>query len=346
MQRRYARYPFLSAAREAVREADVDLAQLVAADDPAVERGLARVEYAVEEGRVGPLHRRPRTELLSYPVARVLVSLVDQPALTGRYAEAEARTAIERLREDTEADALRSAEGGALSLGDLLAEFDLEGAVTERREVAPGGGTGDRVFEVAVTAYLGLATDLEGAEWRLVNRDLADGSLPVTEEELYTLLERAVERRVAEGLPLDVPAVIGDELREEAGTVRELLAEVEVPRRFDTVDPEQFPPCVAALLSRVRDGERLSPTSRFALTGFLATAGMRVEEITALYGERVEEDAIRYQVERVRGEEPPTEYAPPSCATMQAQGDCVNMDERCETIAHPLAYYESALAER
>jgi DNA primase large subunit len=71
---------------------------------------------------------------------------------------------------------------------------------------------------------------------------------------------------------------------------------------------------------------------------------MSVPEIAALYGSTVEEEAVRYQAERLRGESPPTEYAPPSCATMQAQGDCVNMDERCETVAHPLAYYESALA--
>jgi DNA primase large subunit len=30
---------------------------------------------------------------------------------------------------------------------------------------------------------------------------------------------------------------------------------------------------------------------------------------------------------------------------MQSYGDCVNMDDRCETIAHPMAYYEQALDE-
>jgi DNA primase large subunit len=29
---------------------------------------------------------------------------------------------------------------------------------------------------------------------------------------------------------------------------------------------------------------------------------------------------------------------------MQAQGDCVNKDERCERIDHPLSYYDDAVA--
>jgi DNA primase large subunit len=28
---------------------------------------------------------------------------------------------------------------------------------------------------------------------------------------------------------------------------------------------------------------------------------------------------------------------------MQSYGDCVNMDDLCETISHPMAYYEAKL---
>jgi DNA primase large subunit len=56
-------------------------------------------------------------------------------------------------------------------------------------------------------------------------------------------------------------------------------------------------------------------------------------------------EQTRYQVDHIRGDTSPTEYSPPSCATMQSYGDCVNMDDRCETISHPMAYYEQALDE-
>jgi DNA primase large subunit len=53
-------------------------------------------------------------------------------------------------------------------------------------------------------------------------------------------------------------------------------------------------------------------------------------------------EAIKEQVAHVR-ENGTAEYPPPSCATMQAYGDCVNMDALCESITHPLEYYEERL---
>ncbi|MFB6172376.1 MAG: DNA primase regulatory subunit PriL [Haloarculaceae archaeon] len=340
MQRRHARYPFLAEARETVRQADVDLAALVASGDPAVERGFDRVERAVNEGRIGDPHRQPRAELLSYPVARVLVSLVDQPALTRRYASAEARTAVARLREDAERDALRSADQGAVGLADLLAEFDLADATRERTTDA-----GDVVYDLAVTAYLPLAADLSADQWRLVNRALADGSLPVSREELFDLLAVAVERRVRDGLPFEVPDAIAAELQSELVAVRDLLADLDLTREIDAVVPDQFPPCVAALLDRARAGEDLDHRAQFVLVAFLANVGLRPDEVAAFVGSTpaLDAEAVRSQARHVRDETGPAEYAPPSCTTMQAYGLCVDRDDLCETIAHPLAYYETAL---
>lgn len=340
MQQRHARYPFLSDAREAVRGADVDLAALVASDDPAVERGLDRVERAIGEGTVGPPHRQPHVELLSYPVARVLVSLADQAALTRRYASAEARTARERLREDAEGEELRSADQGRVQLSEFLREFGLADATRDRT-----GSEAGAEYEMDVAAYLPLATSRSGDRWRLVNRALAGGSLPVSREELFDLLETAVERRVREGLPFDVPDAIAAELETERAHVRELLADLDLRREIDAVVPRQFPPCMTALLDRVQAGEDLDHHSRFAITAFLATIGMRPDDVVELFeaNPALDEATTRYQVTHVRGETGPAEYAPPSCATMQAYGDCVDRDDLCATIAHPLAYYETAL---
>src|SRR6056297_2247946 len=110
---RDARYPFLAAARDAVTETGVDLGTLVANDEPAVDRGRERVERALLAGRVDtetPEEWRLEDELLSYPIARILVSLLDSPAAVEKYAAAEAKTAIERLHEDLDSatDDLRS----------------------------------------------------------------------------------------------------------------------------------------------------------------------------------------------------------------------------------------------
>ncbi len=336
MQRLHARYPFLAGARDAVAETAVDLATVVGRDQPVVDRATERVMSALEAGETGELHRDQRTELLSYPVARVLVSLVDERVLTRKYARAEAGTAHERFETDlTDATELKSVATSGLDLPDLLAEFELRDAVRE----ADGG------YRIAVGAYLPLAADLWTDEWRLVNRALADGEVPVTEDELHLLLREAIRERIEDGLPFDVPDAIADELETEAEAVREVLADLDLTREIDTVVPDLFPPCMKALLDDIQKGEHLPHHSRFAITSFLTSIGMSTDEIVDLY--RVNagfgEDMTRYQTDHIRGETSPTEYSPPSCATMQSYGDCVNKDDLCDRIPHPMAYYEERL---
>lgn len=102
MQRLHARYPFLEAARDTVATETVDLATVVEQDRAVVDRARQRVIAALDDGTVGDFHREPRIELLSYPVARVLVSMVDERVLVRKYARAEAATAYERFTADLE----------------------------------------------------------------------------------------------------------------------------------------------------------------------------------------------------------------------------------------------------
>ncbi|MFB6202547.1 MAG: DNA primase regulatory subunit PriL [Halorhabdus sp.] len=342
MEPLHARYPFLQAAREAVEAADVDLATVVTERGPAVDRGRERVVSALFEGTVGDTHRQPRVELLSYPVARVLVSLIDQPALTHRYARAEATTAYERFQADLEATDFRTTDGDDLDLATLLAEFD------RRSDVEPIGAArlaeAER-FSIAVGPYLALAASQRGDDWRLVNRSLADGRVPVDRDELLELLRRAVEERILAGLPLDVPEPIADALADAVTAIEQRLEELDLTRDIDTVVPELFPPCMTALLDQVQQGEHLPHHSRFAITSFLTSIGMSTDEIVDLYevNPGFGEEMTRYQTDHIRGETSPTEYSPPACATMQSYGDCVNMDDLCEQISHPLSYYEAKL---
>jgi DNA primase large subunit len=330
MQSLHARYPFLEASREAVEEAGVDLAAIVREGGAPVDRGLERVRRALVAGTVAPESRwNTRAELLSYPVARVLVSLLDVPGAVEKYARAEAALAYERFTDDfTEEAQLKSTEE-RLSLRALLADFDLRGAV------AP---VGDGRFEVAVGAYLRLARPLEGDEWRLAARELADGRVPVERRELYELLREAVRRRVADGLPLSVPEAVAAALDEEVGELRSALSAVDRPD-VEGVTPAQFPPCMTALADRASDGDA-GRTGRFALLSFLGSVGADADQVADIVGVSDPEsaDRLRYQFERLAGG-----LTPPSCATMKENGDCIDPDALCETIDHPLAYYDERL---
>jgi DNA primase large subunit len=100
---------------------------------------------------------------------------------------------------------------------------------------------------------------------------------------------------------------------------------------------------MAHLVERVQTGESLDDPARFSLASFLAAAGMDESEIGAIAGDENVGERLRYAAERVVTEAGPVEYAPPGCITMDAYDDCVNKDERCERIDHPLQYYEDAL---
>ncbi|WP_227376811.1 DNA primase large subunit PriL [Haladaptatus halobius] len=341
----HARYPFLASAREAVRDANVDLAEVVTGEGDrhlAVERGVERVRRALLDGTARPPDDGRRwgttAEVLSYPIARMLVSLLDAPGAVEKYASAEAATAYERFTDDFEAAAgeLKSTRSASLTLDTLLVDFDLSESVVER----------DDGFGVAVGTYLSLVESVSGDDWRLVTRRLSDGVVAVSEAELHVLLRTAVEARVAADLPLSVPEEIADALAEEVAELESSFTDADFSHDIDTLAPGLFPPCMKNLLSKARDGDALHAHSEFALTSFLASIGLDADEILALCEVRTpaRADRLRYRVERLRDERT-AQYAPPSCASLQAYGDCANPDERCETIRHPLAYYEKALDE-
>jgi len=338
MDAHHARYPFLEGARAAVEEAGVDLESLVASEEDVVERALERVETALTEREIGPMARSTRVELLSYPIARVLASLVDADVVRRRYAAAEAETAFERFTADfTDEDELTSVGTPTLDRTSLLREFDLSASV--RRE--------GEAYEMAVGSYLDLAAGLRRNEWRLTRRTLDDGWVRIEPRELDRLLQQAVEERVASGLPLDVPEPIAEGLVDEVQTLESTLEDLDLTRDIDTVVPELFPPCMQHLLDRIQRGDHLPHHSRFAITSFLANIGLSTDEIVDIYevNPGFGEEMTRYQTDHIRGDTSPTEYTAPSCATMKAYGDCVNPDDLCDNIAHPLSYYEVKLED-
>jgi DNA primase large subunit len=343
----YARYPFFRAARAAVQAADISPPRLVTEGDPAVDRARERVERALMAGTVAPEAPErwsDRDELLSYPIARILVSLVDVRAAVEKYADAEATTAFERLTTDfNRDDDLRSVSTPRADLPTVLDEFDLSSAVQRVDD-----DRGAERWEVAVTTYLPLVDADWGDDWRLVNRDLVDGAVPVDRPELHRLLREAVRRRVADGLPFEVRGSTGGEalataLEADVTALRDRLAERERLPAVDAVRPAQFPPCVQALLS---DPDADLPAhSAFAATAFLVSIGLDADAIAERWPV-LDDGALQYRTTVLADDGGDgSQYPAPSCATMQTLGDCVNPDARCETIDHPRRYYADAVAD-
>jgi DNA primase large subunit len=342
----YARYPFLQAARQAVGELGVDIETLIAEGAPAVDRGRERVERALLAGRVDAEDSdewRDEDELLSYPIARILVSLLDSGAAIDKYAAAEAKTAVQRLQEDFEAgdDGLKSTTSARLDRETVLEELGLSNTIrpeTSQPHREP------EWFRVGVGSYLRLAAGDRGDDWRLVNREVIDGDVRVERGELFALLRTAIRRRIAAGLPfegLTEGEGIVEPLESDLGELRRLLSERTVVGKIDFVNRELFPPCIENLLQKAEDGIELEEFESFTLMAFLTGIGMAADEIVDFCAaSSLDPEGIRYQTEYLKDDRG-TQYPPPSCETLSAYGICHNEDDHWKTAGHPLAYYQA-----
>lgn len=329
MDRTLARYPFLDAAREAVQRAGPSFEALVGGEggSAALRRAVGRVEAALGGETVGEAHRDPEVEVLSYPLARILVSLVDDERVTRRYVRAEARTARDRARRAGSG----GPDGATADRDRLLEEFDL--AVD----------AGEAGLEVDAIRYLSLATSLEGDRWRLVNRPVRDCVVAVAEEEVYDLIEAAVRDRVGEDLPLEVPGELEGALGDAVDGLEDHLGRPSLPADFDHVDPELFPPCMRALIDRVEAGDRLPPRSRYALAAFLTSVGVAPEDLGVVIEGPIPAD-LETMAGAVAGTEGPTQFPPGSCETLVVYDVCTEPDDLCDRIDNPLEYYARRLA--
>lgn len=316
-------FPFTQEASDQVRSLGYSLDDLIgktsfkSVRSRAAERVGGAISGSIPERRantdVGHL-----TELLSYPLARVMVSCLQDPVLLRRYALAEAKLAFKRMHE---------------------ANVDLVLLASDLGLHPQGSGP----WKLYFAEYIRAAHRMHSPNWKLTNRDLKGGYLTVTEEELRRLLEEQVREKVSRGLPLSVEERFCKSLAEYLNPLRADLEIIKARKRVDLGKVEQgaFPPCIKKMLSDAAKGINLAHTARFALVSFLLQVNMTADEVVALFNTSpdFDEEKTRYQVEHIAGASG-TKYKPPACATMATYGNCPGEDDLCRKIRHPLSYYE------
>jgi len=320
---RISDYPFTEDAASQVRAAGYSLESLLGKTFFKTVRGRAaeRVAGAISgtiSEREANTQAELLAELLSYPLARVMVSCLGDSILLRRYALAEAKLAYKRMQNEKE---------GLTMLADDLGLH------------AQGPGP----YKIHFAEYIRAAHGMRSPKWKLTNRDLFQGYLTITEEELKRIMEEAAREKVLKGLPLPVDEKICSALEEYLKPLKEQLEIIRARDKVDLgkVEEGAFPPCIKKMLSEVAKGTNLAHSARFALVSFLLQINMTVEEIVSLFNTSpdFDEERTRYQVEHIAGASG-TRYKPPACATMATYGNCPGEDELCRRIRHPLSYYE------
>jgi DNA primase large subunit len=325
-----AYYPFISEASIHVENLGISLEDLLnsRAYRAARIRGIERVKEALE----GDIRKPPMSgevqvlsELLSYPFARMLVACVDDQLFTRRYALAEAKAVYTLLKNEHL---------------DFLLEFGEDFGISADFK--------DTYFSMHFTDYIRFSKSLKDPAWKLTNRQFRAGKVKITREEFARLLEEAIRERIEQSFP--IPEIPDEVSRFCAPYVAEIKDQFEIQKTkfgatdFGSVEPELFPPCISHALANVRGGVNLAHSMRFAMTSFLLSVGMSIDEILNLFNISPDFNAEKtlYQIEHIAGATGNI-YKPPACDTMRTYGNCIGKDRLCEKINHPLGYYEKKI---
>jgi len=326
MEEYLALFPYTSAAARCVESSSKTFESLLSVGEfskSVLNRSVERVTRAIS----GDMHVSSdgyddyEVEIFSYVMARAFVSCINETLLFQRYANAEAQDAYNNLRHADE----RSQDGFLLS---LLDDFGMPASIKKN------------AFELYFSDFIRYTGRLRGPQWRLVNL-LYRGRVTLAKGEIIQILAEAVRLKVLSGLPLKLSARMCEELSPYTSPLKHALSQV-LLRQEDSgpVVLEACPPCIKALLMQVKAGKNLSHPARFALTSFLANIGMKADEIVLIYQMSPDFDyeLTRYQVEHIKGSSG-KDYTPPGCSTMETYGNCVESDDLCRRISHPLSYY-------
>jgi len=304
----------------------------------AFQRAFERVVEALEKGEVKKVSDNHYIEVLSYPAAVMLVTAIGNEWLKRRWALAEAMRVERQL--DIEDDAVFDFIASRLGFEKVTEDIDLDHDMLRSYE-----------YRVPVARYLKVIGDLlRDPRWKLVNQMVHRGYVYIRGRAEVSRIVREIMKglllkKLSTVSPRDVPSDLP--VWEYAERVKALLPE-RMPRHIAAVTVAakaggEMPPCIAAILAKIANGEDISHVENFTVAAYLLNAGHSIDEVIEVFRNRSDfnEKIARYQVEHIAGlRGSRTRYRPPSCAKMRTYGLCVEDGRRCPRgVRNPLDYH-------
>ncbi|MFC2174654.1 hypothetical protein ACFLQ2_02180 [archaeon] len=310
------KYPFSSATKGLAKWINFDFTSV---ESRLLERAKQRAIEGIETGRTTvetttSSERIMIGEILSYPLAKIIVGKTKDKFLIGRYARAEAKA---------------------------FSRFLMRESPTNLQALAKDFGFNTNDAAIPFTDYLKYLPRDEA--YKLVNAPIKNGEVKVDQESIANLLPEKLREQIEKDLmqPMDVPeafdtfaAEVSKEVnRDKAFTTQE---------NFGKVEAGVFPPCIKVLIQEAESGQPMAHQPRFVIATFLVNIGMPVEQVTEIFRNtpNFNEKKTRYYIEYSLGKRGSgTKYSPPSCEKMVFYGLCRNKDVLCQRVRHPLKYY-------
>ncbi|MBI4210636.1 MAG: hypothetical protein HY544_03975 [Candidatus Diapherotrites archaeon] len=322
--RQAQKYPFLPVARAVVAESGFSLLEV---PEPVMRRARAMVAAAFSEKPYRPPggeHSEVLSEeVLAFPVAKILVSLINRLELYRRFCGMVGKSAVSHLRDDSE-----------------KSHKFLFGIADEMKIKSVPSETPDFFAEVALADF--LRADAGSVSGKLVNQRVRKGRVILTSDEFIRFISAVAENELRQSFPLDVKGVPKSFVAEAASLEGEFSQAVRKSfsrEDFGEIRPEAFPPCMAKIYGELAAGVNVSHTARFAMATFLNSVGMGAEQIIAAYKNtpNFSESTTRYQVGSICGKKTSAGegYSSPSCDKMRSYALCV---ANCP-VSHPVQFY-------
>ena len=333
----FAKYPFTVEASSYVEKkfGRIGLEELLNPNfEPIIERAVLRIRESVLTSlrNLQNLKRwEDDVEILSFPLAILMMKMVDDPYFQKKFALFEAKKASLYLENE--------------NLGKIL-------DIAEKSfgwKISNGDSKVSGMLKIHFTSYLKNASKLKEDKWKLVNRHLEYGNVYITKSEAVRLLEEEVKNHIQSKFEIKelvkLPEPILKKVEELKSFLQEQKKVLPSEETFGKINPQAFPPCIKAIYTDILAGKNVPHIGRFTLTAFLIQIGMDTQSIVKLYTSATDFDEriTRYQVEHIAGlVGSKTKYKPLNCASMQTHGLCIGKDEFCLKIKNPLTYYRKA----
>lgn len=221
---KFSKYPFLDGSKSAIEDSNTSIGDALD-DTTVITNAQNRIIDAINNTQLGtdnsnfyPDLQTDTQQLITYPIARILISIINQPGLNKRFGKNEAKSAIRFMEQDN------------VSKIEMVRELYGQNNPFEEIE--------HEHFDYRVSMLLFSNYTPDTPEYSLENRVLKDGYVYIIEndseefeqskkytgrKEITTILQHMIAKEVTDDLPLDVPRGIVDSMEEHTTPIKDAL---------------------------------------------------------------------------------------------------------------------------
>lgn len=321
-----AKYSFLPQAGEFIRAQGISVSDLAGEDyEKVLARAEERVLQAIKNLKVTAKVEDRELEIMSFPVALMLVKSTNLDHVMSRYALAEAIRAENLMKGERNPKLIE--ELFRSSLGIEL-EHNVSSSIPE--------------FKIPISEYLKRASQFHKSEWKLVNKVVGEGKVYLSQDDLIRLIREEIRIMILERLKEVRLPKLPENLQAMVKKIVDIAPPPpQSPFTIIHVSPENYPPCVRYAMNLLENGENVPHYGRFLMATYLLSVGKSVDDVVALFPKAPDfkQNITRYQVEHLAGlKGGKTRYRVPSCKTLQTHQFCFMDPVKCYQISSPLQF--------